>query len=699
MTQRPGQPQTRRSDHTDEVHGRTIADPYRWLEDPDAAETKDWVDRQNAWTEQHLHALPGREWFAATMEQIVLQPRAGVPFCRGGHWFVSRNDGQQDQDVWFIADSLNDLEAGGEVIIDPNTFSADGSDSVAFLTASENGRWLTYGISRGGSDWTEFVLVDLTTRTVVADEPAVRGKFTVATWVDDSSYVYQDFPEVTRAEGTNTAALGHAQLRRHVLGRPQAEDEVIIELPEEPETTFYPTVSHDRAWLVIPLFIGTEKSNRVWVMPISGGAEGVELGKLIKVLDTNDASYSFVRSTGSALVFATDLDAPNERVVSVSLSAFVRSGRPELTELVAETEDAVQEVAACGDELVVVRLRDVSPVVQRYGLDGQDRGSVALPEGSVTMVDGDVDRAAWTIGLSTVTRPQQAHVVEGGVARPLQLVAAGTFTPPEITVSRQHATSADGTRVPYFLITRADHDHSAPHPTLLYGYGGFMIPVQADYRPIWPGWLAAGGVLAIANLRGGGEFGTDWYDQGRRAHKQNVFDDFIAVGDHLVTTGVTDHDQLAIFGRSNGGLLVGATMTQRPDLAAVALPGVGVLDLLRFHLFTGGRAWKSDYGDPDVAEDFEVALAYSPLHNIRPGTRYPATLVTTGDHDDRVVPLHSHKFTAELQHAQAGPAPVLTRIEVATGHGHGKPQRKVAAEFADVLSFAAHHTGLEVTQR
>ncbi|MDN5727144.1 MAG: prolyl oligopeptidase family serine peptidase [Propionibacteriales bacterium] len=688
-------PQTRRGDQVDDLHGHRVADPYRWLEDPDSAETRDWVARQNAWTEQHLAQMPARAWFTDTMTQVVFQPRAGVPKRHGGHWFVSRNDGSQDQDVWYMADSLTELEAGGEVIIDPSSFSAEGADSVAFLTVSDNGRWLTYGISRGGSDWTEFVLVDLTTRTIVADEPQVRGKFTVATWLDDDSYLYQDFPEVAGADGTDTAALGHAQLRRHVLGQPQSQDEVILELPGEPATSFYCTVSHDRAWLVVHLFVGTEQQNRVWVLPISGTTEAT-LGEVIKVLDDADAGYEFVRSTGSALVLLTDRDAPHRRLVSISLSTFTRTGDVEFTELIAETDDTIERAEACGDEVIVVRLHDVSPMISRYRLDGAELGAVDVVGGAVTELDGEVDRTAWTIGLSSVTQPQQAYVVEAGIPRPLHLVAPGSFVPPEISISRQHATSADGTRVPYFLITRTDHDHSLPHPTLLYGYGGFNIPVAADYRPIWPGWLAAGGVLAMANLRGGGEYGKQWYEDGRKVNKQHVFDDFIAVGDHLVSTGVTGHDQLAIFGRSNGGLLVGATMTQRPDLAAVALPGFGVLDLLRFHLFTVGRAWKSDYGDPEIPEDFEVVLGYSPLHNVRPGTAYPATLVTTGDHDDRVVPLHSHKFTAAVQAAQVGDAPILTRVEIATGHGHGKPQGKVAAEFADGLAFAAHHTGLQV---
>ncbi|HET9778720.1 MAG TPA: prolyl oligopeptidase family serine peptidase [Propionibacteriaceae bacterium] len=306
------------------------------------------------------------------------------------------------------------------------------------------------------------------------------------------------------------------------------------------------------------------------------------------------------------------------------------------------------------------------------------------------------------IGLSSVTSPTHSYLIETSSAAVTSLKglvqpAADASAVPQTVIERRRAISKDGTPVPYFLIARADADRSRPQPTLLYGYGGFKIPVLADYRPGWPCWLAAGGLLAIANLRGGGEFGTAWYEAGRLANKQNVFDDFVAVAEHLNQTGVTTTQQLALHGRSNGGLLVGAVMTQHPDLAAAALPAVGVLDLLRFHLFTIGAAWISDYGDPNDPEQFAQSLAYSPLHNVRPGTSYPATLVLTGDHDDRVVPLHSHKFTAALQHAQAGDQPILTRIEVSTGHGIGKPTSLIAAEWADLLAFAAHHTGLRAS--
>jgi prolyl oligopeptidase len=367
--------------------------------------------------------------------------------------------------------------------------------------------------------------------------------------------------------------------------------------------------------------------------------------------------------------------------------------------VVAESENTLLDARAAGDGFILVYLADAQPKIIWIGRDGASARDVELAGGAVVGLNAKRGDAEAFIGLSSVTSPTHSYLIEASSASVTSLEglvppAVDAFGVPQTVIERRTAISKDGTPVPYFLIAPADADRSGPQPTLLYGYGGFKIPVLADYRPGWPCWLAAGGLLAIANLRGGGEFGTAWYEAGRLARKQNVFDDYVAVAEHLKQTRVTTTRQLALHGRSNGGLLVGAVLTQHPDLAAAALPAVGVLDLLRFHLFTIGAAWISDYGSPDDPEQFGHALAYSPLHNIRTGIRYPATLVLTGDHDDRVVPLHSHKFTAALQHAQAGDQPILTRIEVSTGHGIGKPTTLIAAEWADLLAFAAHHTGL-----
>ena len=692
-------PDTRRDDTSERLHGRTVADPYRWLEDADSAETADWVRRQNEVSERYLADLPERQWFASTMHAVLARPRAGTPRRRSGHYLVTRNDGRQNQDVWYASDSLDELRAGGRVLVDPNRFSLDGTSSLDGLTVSGDGKLVAYGVSEGGSDWLTFVLVDAATGEEVTDS-RVQTKFSEPVWLPDSrSYLYTAFDHEGHADGTGTSALAGGKLRIHRVGRPVADDELVLEFPADDRLMMWAEVTEDDRWAVVSIVAGTENQNRLWLYPITEEDGESRLGEPVKLVDAPVAEFALVHSAGTVLYLATDHDAERSRVVSVDLSTFNPEQGPQWREVVTEAEHALGAVVAAGDGLVAVHLVDAQPRVSRYDLQGRLLGVLDLSGGAVVALEGHAGDDEVFVGLSSVVSPTAAYAVDfaSGAVTPLpELVPLADlpFDPPQVQVERRTAPSADGTPVPYFLVRAAGGEAGTPQPTLLWGYGGFKVPVLADYRPGWVGWLAAGGVLAIANLRGGGEYGTQWYEAGRLSSKQNVFDDFVAVGEHLLDTGVTTSAQLALHGRSNGGLLVGAVMTQRPDLAAVALPGVGVLDLLRFHLFTIGAAWVSDYGDPRDPDQFREALAYSPLHNVRPGTAYPATLVLTGDHDDRVVPLHSHKFTATLQHAQSGENPVLTRIETSTGHGAGKPTALQAAEWADLLAFAAHHTGL-----
>jgi prolyl oligopeptidase len=691
-------PETRREDVVDVLHGQPMADPYRWLEDPDSDGTADWVKRQNEFTGAYLESLPDRPWFLETMQQVMGRPRAGVPFKRAGHYFVSRNDGRQNQDVIFVASSLEELLAGGRVLVDPNTFSADGTISLTTLNVSGDGHLVAYGVSEAGSDWTTFRLLSLASGDQV-DDASVRTKFSEAEWMPDRrSYVYTHFDHEGHADGTETGALSGPKLRVHRIGEPQDHDELILEFPENDRLMFWAEVTDDDRYLLASIVEGTENKNRLWAYPIITG-ERSELGKPIKIIDEAFAEFVLAGSEGPTLYLRTDFEAEAGRLVAVDLDAYEETGQARWQEVVAESENTLLEARAAGDGFILVYLADAQPEIIWIGRDGAWPRRIEVAGGAVVGLNAKRGDAEAFIGLSSVTSPTHSYLIEAssvavtsldGLVQP----AAAAFGVPQIVMERRTAVSKDGTPVPYFLVAPADADRSRPQPTLLYGYGGFKIPVLADYRPGWPCWLAAGGLLAIANLRGGGEFGTTWYEAGRLARKQNVFDDFVAVAEHLKQTAVTTTRQLALHGRSNGGLLVGAALTQHPDLAVVALPAVGVLDLLRFHLFTIGAAWISDYGNPDYPEQFAHALAYSPLHNVHPGTRYPATLVLTGDHDDRVVPLHSHKFTAALQHAQAGDQPILTRIEVSTGHGIGKPTSLIAAEWADLLAFAAHHTGL-----
>jgi prolyl oligopeptidase len=691
-------PETRRDDVVEDHFGMPIADPYRWLEDADSPDTADWVRRQNAVTNAYLEALPHRQWFTDTLSAILHRPRAGIPEKKSGWYFVNRNDGTQNQDVWFVADSIDALLDGGRVILDPNTLSDDGTTSVSGFTVSGDGKQLAYAVSEGGSDWHTFRIRDIATGDDT-DDVVGQTKFSLPNWLPDSrSYLYLHFPESGRSEGTETSALGGGRLMLHRVGSPQAADELVLHFPENDQLMPWVQISEDDRYAVVSIAEGTESKNRVWVYEI-GSTEGVStLSDPVKLFADPVAEFGYVAANGRNLYFSTDLDAPRGRVVMVDLDAYNGIGLPELVEAIPSSEDTLAGVAAAGEALVTIALADAQPVVALHH-HGKDPHQLDVGAGAIAGWDCREGDDEGFLGLSTVTTPVQAYGFSAatGALRDLSgLVPGGrsTFVPPEITTERRHATSKDGTSVPYFLIRPASAPVDGPRPTLLYGYGGFKIPVLASYSAGFAGWLAAGGTVAVANLRGGGEFGTEWYDDGRLANKQHVFDDFIAVGEHLAESGVTTPAQLAIHGRSNGGLLVGAVMTQRPDLAAVAIPGVGVLDILRYHLFTIGAAWISDYGNPEVEADFHVALKYSPLHNVRANTSYPATLVLTGDHDDRVVPLHSHKFTASVQAAQAGAAPVLARIETSTGHGMGKPTAMVAAEWADALAFAAHHTGL-----
>ena len=692
-------PESRRDSTSENLHGHEVADPYRWLEDPDSEETRAWVDAQRSATEAYLETLPNRSWFSETMRAVASRPRAGIPHSYAGWYFLNRNDGTMPQDVWHVGRSVEEVaDPAARVILDPSGWSEDATSSLSTFTVSDDGRLMAVARSDAGSDWQRVRVLEVATGEDIG-EPELVTKFAEPTWLpDNASYLYNAFADLGDAVGTQTGALGRPRVMRHTLGG--GPDELVADLPELDRVIFDWDVSHDGRWLWLLPREGTENRNMLWAHVLETRDGRTEIGPRLTLVGEPDAEYTVIRSVGepgrgAVLLVLTDLDAPRGRVVSFDLDVALAGGDAAPRTVIAEGDDVIAGVIATGEHLLVERLVDATPRISRYDLDGTDLGAVDLPAGATVSSDGSPRRRHAYVGISTVTEPTAAYEIDSatGATRALNLVDSGSGVAGPYSIERHRATSQDGTKVPYFLI-RPENGPTSPSPTLLYGYGGFKIPVLADYRPGWSGWLAAGGVLVIANLRGGGEYGSDWYDDGRLDNKQHVFDDAIAVAEHLVATGVTTPAQLTIHGRSNGGLLVGAVMTQRPDLFAVALPTVGVLDILRFHKFTIGAAWMSDYGNPDDAHDFEVELAYSPLHNVREGTSYPATLIATGDHDDRVVPLHSHKFTATLQHAQAGEAPILTRIETSTGHGAGRPSLVLAAEWADLLAFAAHHTGL-----
>ncbi|MCT1460172.1 prolyl oligopeptidase family serine peptidase [Aestuariimicrobium sp. p3-SID1156] len=681
-------PHTERDDVVETLHGHQVSDPYRWLEDPDSDRTRAWVEAQREWCEQVFADIPERAWFQERMDQLVRQARASTPWHRGGWYLRLVNNGSQDQDVLVGARSLDELVSSPRVLLDPNGWSEDGTTCLAVARLSPDGRLLAHGISEAGSDWTRIRVLDIESMELLPDD--VMAKFSWPEWLPDSSgFFYTSFPDSGRAEGTETQALAEGHLMLHRLGR--QDDEDLLSFPEDRRRMIHVEVHRGSSqdWAVCTLGHGTARETALWVAPLQDGA----LGEWIELEPDEDAGRWTIGVHGAELFCVVDEDAPRRRVVAYDLGA--PNDPPRV--VVPEGEATLEGAVLADGVLVVSSLVDASPNLERWSVSGERLGQVAVTGGAVVGLNAEPDSSEVFLGLSSVTSPTVVHRLDASSGELSELPSQARVAMPGVRVERHRATSADGTGVPYFLITPEVPTAEGPCPTLLYGYGGFSIPVLADYRAGWAGWLAAGGQLVIANLRGGGEFGQEWADQGKKTHKQNVFDDAIGVAEHLVATGVTTPEQLAVYGRSNGGLLVGAVMTQRPDLFAAAIPQVGVLDLLRFHLFTIGAAWASDYGNPEDAEDFATALGWSPLHNVREGERYPATLVVTGDHDDRVVPAHSHKFTAALQAVQdADPRrPIASRIEVATGHGAGKPLGMQAAEWADVLAFAAHFTGLE----
>ena len=669
--------------------GVVVADPYRYLEDPDADRTKRFVEAQNLLSAPYLAELPGRAALGRLVEGLLTEPRSGVPFRRGGHYFRFVNPGNLDQDRLSVADSLADLVAGGRVLVDPNTWSADGTAALGALSVTKDGNLLAYTRSEAGSDWTVIRFVDVRTGVDLPDE--LRWvKFTEPTWLPDRrSLLYWTFGEPQSLE--DTTALGAGRLMLHRLGEPQSADRLVWE-PTDPNWGVSPWVADDGRHLVLTCSPGTESRSVVIAYPLESGPEGwTTIGDPVPVVTELADAHHPVAAVGDLLYLRTERDAPTGALVRVDLA----DPAAPWTEVVRGTAERVLAWAdpVPGGFLLLWSV-DASHRVELFADAPWE--PVLGKAVSVTALNAEPDCSEVFVGVTSFTERQRVFRLDLAAQQAEELPAASDRPAlPPATARRVRATSTDGAAVPMTLVARDDLG-AGPHPVLLYGYGGFDIPVLPAFSAMFAGWVAAGGVLAVANLRGGGEFGARWHEQGMTTHKQQVFDDLFACAERLIADGTTTARQLAVFGRSNGGLLVGAAITQRPELFAAALPTVGVLDMLRFHLFTIGRAWTVEYGDPDDPADFPVLLAYSPLHRLTEGTGYPATLICTGDHDDRVVPAHSLKFGAQLQHCQAGSGPVLLRVDTRAGHGAGKPVTALAAEYADQLAFAAAHTGLTV---
>jgi prolyl oligopeptidase len=677
-------PAARRDDVTDDYHGTTIADPYRWLEDTDSPETAAWITAQNQLTQSWLAGVEQRDALRKRLTQLMDHPRAGAPWRRGDRWFQMRNTGLQNQDVLW---TMPAADAEGEVLLDPNLLSADGTVALTGLAVTDDGALLAYATSEAGSDWLTWQVRDVETGQELGD--LVRwGKFSGAAWAPDrSGFYYARYEEPVAADAFEGVNLNHT-LHFHRLGTPQTDDQLVYARPDHPQWGFDPEVSEDGRYLVISIWHGTEPNNRLYVVDLEDDPD-----RVIELLDEFDAGYIFIGNVGSTLFVRTDLDAPAGKVIAIDLD---RPQREHWREVIAESEDTLERCRLIGGRFLGVYLHHASHRLRWFSLEGTPAGEIPLPgPGTVETLTGRDQDQVCCFTFTTFTEPTVVMRYRLKDQATDELHRADVGVTHQLTAEQHFVVSTDGERVPVFLVHRSDVEANGERPLWLYGYGGFQIPITPMFKTEFLAWLELGGVVAVANLRGGGEYGTRWHDGGRLARKQQVFDDTFAIAEWLIEQGWTRQGRIAIHGRSNGGLLAGACLTQRPELFGAAVPEVGVLDMLRFHKFTIGWGWASDYGTADDPEQFGWLRSYSPLHNIREGAQYPPTLVTTGDHDDRVVPGHSFKFTAALQAAQGGDAPVLIRVETDAGHGVGKPTDKLVAERADVVAFLVRALELE----
>ena len=677
-------PDSPKGDVVETLHGVAVPDPYRWLEDANSPETKAWVEAQNALTHAYLDAIPERAGIAERLRRLWDYGRVSGVRRAGDRFLYFYNDGLQNQAVLYVTDDLGDE---GRVLLDPNALSTDGTVALSGTSVTRDGSLLAYSVSRGGSDWQEWRVRDIVTGKDLPDAIA-WSKFSGASWAKDGSgFYYAAYDPPAEGQALQEANFDQ-RLMFHRLGTTQTDDALVYARPDHPEWGFWGSATEDGRYLVITVRTGTNREKRIFVKDLETGGEVRDL------LPDNDASYDFVGNDGSRLFFLTDKDAPTGRVVAVDAN----DPRPERWKTVVPAgETAIEDVSMAGEFLFVTRLVDAASEVEQIDLQGGFIGKIALP-GLGTASVGGARRLAKELffAFSSYTSPTTIYRLDFASGE------AASFRPPVVAFDagayetrRLLYESKDGTRVPLFVTAKKGLALDGMNPTLLYGYGGFNVSITPGFSPKVAAWLEMGGVYAVACIRGGGEYGKAWHDGGRLRNKQNCYDDFVAAAEFLVTKGYTSKAKLACQGGSNGGLLVSVVVNQRPDLWGAALPKVGVMDLVRFPLFTIGWAWTSDFGDPQAPEDLANILRISPLHNLRSDVAYPPVLATTGDHDDRVVPAHSYKYIAALQAAQAGDAPVLIRVETAAGHGAGKPTAKLIDEAADEWAFLFRSLGME----
>jgi len=683
-------PAARKSDVVDDYHGTRVPDPYRWLEDPDSPESRAWIEAQNRLTAAYLAEIPARATIRQRLTKLWNYPKYGAPFRKAGRYFFLKNDGLQNQSVLYKQASL---EATPETLLDPNILSEDGTVALSTLAVADNGRLLAYGTAASGSDWEEFRVRDVVTARDLSDH-LKWIKFSGASWTKDGAgFFYSRYPEPTDKALTDVNRF--QRLYYHRLGTDQAQDVLVYERPDQPDWGMNAEVTDDGRYAVLTVWLGTDRRNRVYYRDLKDPRHPRITGEVVRLLDDFDASYAFVGNDGPVFYFLTDLDAPRKRVIAIDTR---HPERGRWRELIPQGQDVLEGVQIIHDTFVANYMHDASSRLRLFALDGRMLKDLELPTlGSIGSISGERKDDEMFYAFTSFLYPTTIfrYDFKSGATSVFKAPTID-FDPSRYETKQVFYTSKDGTRVPMFITYKKGLTLDGSNPTYLYGYGGFNISLTPSFSVAMLVWLEMGGVYAVPNLRGGGEYGEEWHQGGMHEKKQNVFDDFIAAAEYLIAQGYTSPAKLAIAGGSNGGLLVGAAMTQRPELFGAALPAVGVMDMLRFHKFTIGWAWVTDYGSADSAAQFPYLYKYSPLHNIRAGTRYPATLVTTADHDDRVVPGHSFKFTATLQAAQAGPQPVLIEIETKAGHGAGKPTSKVIEEQADRIAFLVRNLGMTI---
>ncbi|MFY7805578.1 MAG: prolyl oligopeptidase family serine peptidase [Limnoraphis robusta] len=667
-------PTTRKADQIDDYHGIKVADPYRWLEDPNSEETKAWVQAQNQVTFGYLQDIPAREQLKQRLTQLWDFAKYSTPFKQGNRYFYFKNDGLQNQSVLYVLDNLDDQP---EVLIDPNTLSEDGTVALSGIALSEDGNLMAYGLSTSGSDWQDWKVRDINTKQDL-DDHLKWIKFSGASWTHDhKGFFYSRYNEPnenTKLEDANY----YQKLFYHRLGTPQSEDILIYERPDQKEWGFSGSVTEDGKYLIISVWRGSEPKNLIFYKDLTQPDAPV-----VELISEFEAEYGFIDYQDNQFWLQTDLNAPKGKVISFDINSKTQ------TEIIPEIEDTLQGINVLNHQFIAFYLKDAHTQIKILNLDGSFVREVELPGiGSAGGFGGKRHDTETFYAYTSFTTPTTIYRYDmvTGESR-LYRQPEVDFNPENYETQQIFYQSKDGTQVPMFITHKKGLSLDGNNPTILYGYGGFSASLTPNFSISRMAWLEMGGVYAIPNLRGGGEYGEEWHQAGTKNKKQNVFDDFIGAAEWLINNKYTCSQKLAISGGSNGGLLVGACMTQRPDLFGAALPAVGVMDMLRFHKFTIGWAWCSEYGSPDNFEDFNAIYAYSPLHNLKPETAYPATLISTADHDDRVVPAHSFKFAAALQAAHVGENPVLIRIETKAGHGAGKPTAKIIEELADEFGF------------